>query len=849
MALDAKDFTNVEADIEFISKIANAAPDVANPGHPNGTATNRLGVTAKVATKMIEEATEAMTLNAFASLFPNGHPAALDRILTYRIIGGDLTKFYQVKTFYYHDVQGGANDDRFAVQVSQSNDAAGTGEVTVSEYVVGTGFTRANLQRITLAPVGGSGVTVEMVIDFGDGETPWAVYDGATSYATSGMARGSIQLVDNAAIDARFETLMATEANLDRGVFVPQMRNAYWRDVFKEIGIEGGLDGHDYYFSHMETTYFPNPAGNGIPLWRWRFRINDATLGIPVCEYSDSSNVDPATTGQLTDWVTFDTGSGIGGYTGVNAMANIDWSKVVWSSLNFFDYTTMAQSGIDRRNIYTNDEMDLFLENPNPRLRVTVGVAGDFPTVTEACENFYRAGLVPNNQSTIQPWSRQCGFTRQILIEVIDDNHVEDLNEVLMFPYLTIRGRGIDNTIFHHNSPDTNERLLEFRHSGCIEDCTLIQDGEAYIIHADDFNAASSTATLGPAVQYYRLRKVLRRVKLISKAVGNAWGWGCGISSWEYQLFEDCIFEKPNVSTAAGFIGIHTTPAMFRGAIVHFRRCTENTFFNVGATLISGFAQTTRNLVIVEDGNMKAVSLGSSFGNTASDMPAKAKQRLTWDASGNGVTIFDDDLMKVAKVAPGTAVGGTKGAALFGTDYDQKHGYGTSLVMEENPYRKLGVILGDCSVVNQTLTIGAVTKNLTANYTLMNQAAILADLNATFVATPISVVPFDEFVIHSDLQQRWIQAAAAIGKKRFVNIVADKAQVTSGRPDGFTVFDMALDGQDIIVESRKFAASLIPELAGYEGEFKIVAGVATATPADDPDSVGEVYNNVVRLYD
>ncbi len=116
-------------------------------------------------------------------LFPAAdHPVVLDRILALRIIGGDPTKFYHFRHFFYHDV-----GNRFTIYITQADDALGTNAVDVCLYTDGgVGITLVGQQPLTVPATGGSGISAQMVIDFGNGTTAFATYNG--TYATTGVA-------------------------------------------------------------------------------------------------------------------------------------------------------------------------------------------------------------------------------------------------------------------------------------------------------------------------------------------------------------------------------------------------------------------------------------------------------------------------------------------------------------------------------------------------------------------------------------------------------------------------------------------------------------------------------------
>lgn len=845
-------------DCVFIGKVATGAADLANPGHDPGTATNRLGGTSRTIAKVIvdidemaaealADAVETLAISGY-TLFPDTAPAAVKRIKLVRIFGGSVGKFYSIKQIYYRD----SGTTRFVCSISQSDDAAMTNEVLVCEVNVTTGANYTSPRQVfTATAVGGSGITATIVIDFSDNPlSGFFAYDASCNYATAGLPIGVvIPAVD---VSAQIEAALAADTiREERRTFLSVVRDNELEDWITDISIEGGDPGHQYMISQVWFEYYP-----GIPLYRWKVRIHDYTLGIDVCEYGNSSSTDPRLdAGRLPEWGRFVYGTITTGFTGITGNVKIDWSKVTWTGAIQRTYTLPSQSGINPVKVHTNDQMDSFLFGGYaPKNEILVGATQTFTTVTAAVNSLHRWGLVQNSQSTTLPWSDIVGYSNQYLITVVDDDHHEDLNELIMSPWITIRGKGIDNTIFTHTSPDTNERLAEFRHSGAIEDCTWIQRGGAYIIHSDAFNDFSIPAVNGPAIQRFRIRKAMRRVKLRHEGnTTNAWGWGSGLSSWEYQLFEDCIFERAATSgipAGSAIIGIHTAPNSSRPGTVHFRRCTADSYLNSEVALLSGFGMKVQHHVLIEDCDLKLVSISDTFvPASATDMPVKARNIIAWHASGDGIVQYSSANMKVLQVPAGATVGGTAKDKLLGELYDQKHGRGENSIVEANAQRKLGAIIGDRTSVSETLVINGVTHTFSGkNYTPLSEATILAEMNATFGASTVSVVNLAQFIIPPG-QRRNMVYGATIAAKRFVSYVSDKAQLATGRPDGFTMEAGVTDAADTVYEERTFAATMIPELATYEGEFKVVAGVATATSAGDPLSCGEVYNGVVVLYD
>lgn len=124
-------------------------------------------------------AAEALALSGY-TLFPDGHPAALDKILSLVLFGADPQKFYSVKQCFFKDV-----GTRFRLTIAQSDDAAMTGEVAVCEFELGSGAAYTGRKSFALTSLS-AGITGRAIVDFGDG-TPFATYDAACSYATAGL--------------------------------------------------------------------------------------------------------------------------------------------------------------------------------------------------------------------------------------------------------------------------------------------------------------------------------------------------------------------------------------------------------------------------------------------------------------------------------------------------------------------------------------------------------------------------------------------------------------------------------------------------------------------------------------
>lgn len=116
--------------------------------------------------------------------FPATHPAVLDRVKMVRLLGANPAKFYRVYHLFYHDV-----GTRAALWIYQSDDAAGAGSVAVAAFSADP-YSVVGVQPVQLAAQGGSGITGEALVDFGDGTTAFATYNG--TYADNGLGAPAI---------------------------------------------------------------------------------------------------------------------------------------------------------------------------------------------------------------------------------------------------------------------------------------------------------------------------------------------------------------------------------------------------------------------------------------------------------------------------------------------------------------------------------------------------------------------------------------------------------------------------------------------------------------------------------
>lgn len=118
--------------------------------------------------------------------FPSGHSTVLDRVKMVKLVGANPAKFYRVYHLFFKDI-----GTRAQINIYQSDDAAGTNSVSVAAWVVASGATNSGEMTVVLAAQGGSGITGEATVDFGDGTTAFSTYNG--TYANSGMGTPTVQ--------------------------------------------------------------------------------------------------------------------------------------------------------------------------------------------------------------------------------------------------------------------------------------------------------------------------------------------------------------------------------------------------------------------------------------------------------------------------------------------------------------------------------------------------------------------------------------------------------------------------------------------------------------------------------
>lgn len=745
-----------------------------------------------------------------------------------------------------------------ATEVGKESPGAG-GNLSVVGYV---GHVWVPIYAATGNPWGVATTTIVgyVRIKFGSGAA-FGTYVTAVSFAVGAVHTDRIQMSDTqkAVINGMIEVALKAEAERDDGVFVNTVRNTYIRDLFQWLKVEGtARPEHDYLIGFVETKrYSTGPTAFD----RIRFRIKDRISGAYVGEWGVVSALGTQLDVNALPPVIQFTNTGGAAFSGIYALARIDWTKLDLINGPTADtYTLMSEGGIRPENVLSNDRLDDFLDEIDGATVLRIGSGKDYSSVVAAITAQYIPGLsvIYNTYPNTNLWS----FSRQLHLKVVDAGYSEKTGGIPMIPFMTIEGRDRDTLLWKAagDADGPSARVLEFCFSGRLKNLTLRQDNPSdYCVHSDNFNGLSTAAAAGEAIQNFFIRQVCENVRFIAGPNNDGLLWGQGRSSGERNYFKDCEWIGENPNSGRACIYGHNAPGSTEPAIMWVEGNVFNSRMRAAVVMTTGFVNTVRNLVVFKNSIHVGMlsGTGCTIADSASDMPDLARDRVQEDYIGSHAYAheFGDSKMLVLATTPGQAVTGTAATLLFGS-YDQKHGRGEKLILEVSPYRKLGVRLGDCTSVNKTLTIAGQTHTFVNNYTGMTEASILAEVNAVLTTAPISVVRLDKYLVH-DLGQKGMARNASgttIAAKRFCNIRTvggvDSLQLaTAGdQPDCWTIEQQANGADDIVFmlnACEEFSANYIPELtAGGDGVYGIVNGVAT--PGATPPRIS-VLNGVAKL--
>jgi len=660
-------------------------------------------------------------------------------------------------------------------------------------------------------------------------------------YAVGGLKKGPLRrsTANKADVARQVEAALTAEADRQAGVFMSSVRTAYPRDLFDWIRVEERRPGHKYLISKIETVRFPG-------FDRISFVVRNATIGADIAE-GGFYVVAPGTIdlNALPPAIHMTKGSLPGSHP-EEVTAGVNWPKVAWgTAVN--NYTLLSQTGIDERNCLSPEDMDVFLDRPDPADVLEAGAGKAHAGIVAATHTLYSEPLA-SILYNFAP-SHLCNFSRQVVTRVTAKNHKEALGGLVMVDYQTIEGNGLD-TVFHEPA-GSNKRILENTFSGGVGRATLRQDNaNQYGVHIDRAGG-SPHATRN---HYYDLRCIAGPLHTVPF-------FGIGISPRQHIRFRamECIRE--NDTTTAAFILAHNSPNPDAAATLELDTVTCNQISGSAIALLGSFGGDVRNTCLVRDSKIHMISVGSTMVDGYAGMPRRAIQRVPWDIVGDvsGAVTFSDPGMYVLATTPGVSIDGALAEAVFG-ELD-RHGFGWVLNLDGSNY-SLGKNIGDCSTVNKSLQIGAQTYTATTDLRGVGAATIIAEINAACPANPVRLVRLSDHLYPTGIGHTMMtrnRSGLLIPAKRLLDermvagvrtlVLADGASDIAG----MSIFDMPDNADDDIVRHRLIAASWFTQwLSGGvlqtgtlpAGEFGVTNGVLDV---DAATKRAENLNGVVRL--
>lgn len=843
---------NASVDAADLGQIVGGAVDRSNPGHDSGTVTTRLGETVKTAAKVMASAAAALTLTGY-TLFPVGHSAVLDRILTLRMTNVDASKFYRIKQFYYRDL-----GTRARFTVTQSDDSAGTNSVDLFDWAPDPA-PYTGRQNLVLQATTGNGV-MEAIIDFGAPGASFALYSGSTSYANAGLPAGSVQ--PTPAVSGQIETALSSEAVQDRHVFNPLVRSTFLRSFFKELWFYNAIGGHQYIVSQFE--FF---SGGGTPFLRIYMR--DLTDNVDALHYTIAA---PSAM-SVADFVTWLKANQryirltdeVSGQRFYYANAVMNWDVLLTAAFGSVTFSTYATGGVDPSRVFTDGMISDYLESDHYHERLTVGAGGNYATLADAVADLtWGTPSVGGNGNT----SARAHYNNRVRLHLIDDvpagadfaDYLATYCELPMFVELEGRGRTrtrIRRKPLTGNPLDDNHAVMEAHFDHKVFDLRIYTETDPqYPLHSD---AVNRFCDVGNGInQRRRLRQKFTRMDLVMSPTHSGVGFGCGISSGQTIQFDDCqswhlntdIVFGPSVRPADFFfhntgptisnptIGVSPLPAW-----VIMNDCGSQTDSPHAVYLMTLEPAGLCNLVLNGSTFSMIEHDTAGGGEVVTDL---ARDRVQWVVSGvhSGPIKFRDlDGAWVLQTTPGVAVSGTAAALIFGAVDDLGRG---EKWIKNGTTKGLGPRLG----AGKTLTIGAQSITLAADQTGRTNAAILADINAALTSNPVSEVDiYLERYPDVGFTQRVKNASGVtIPKGRFVKKTA-RGRIALAQPGdvifGWTYRAILNGSSGEVITTKRIAVEYIEGATADAGPWGLAADGLFSTAA--ATKLGTAQGGVVSI--
>lgn len=777
----------------------------------------------------------------YAQPFMPNSLAAFQAVRRLELFGANTAKFYAVKYFFWNDA-----GTRFNFTIQQCDDANGTNPVDIASFA-SSGVSYSGLTEFTLAPVASSGVTGSLVVDF-TGLSSITVNSAPASAGDYNVRQISPKcLFDStaktASINARIQSPIDVSLALIPGSkkpFVDACTNLTIRSLITGAWVYGVDPTHQYIVSTIEVSVFPGLFS------RARVTIKDLTAGVDVCTWSTQSSgpvVFATYLASLPAVIKLTQGS-LGSYSGVYAVINMNWAAM--AAATTYTYSTAAQAGIHADFCLPDEQVADYLDRDYWHEIVRVGAAETYTTLRAAVESLQR---------DVAGGDFQCNrshYHHRILVDIVDAGTFNATN--LTIPeYVDIRGLGPAQTIILRENTNAYPQFQAHYDTKFIG-CTLQSDSNQYCIHSDDFNRLSVS---GGKRQNRMLRQKFKRVRLLGGTSQDAWLFGCGISSGQEIVFENVEAAHLNTATTAqaafGFhnsgptIGTPSLAASTKPAHVKMIGCraTDPTMYSLHVQSID---PSTVSMLTLIDCDFHCVRNDIASGEVLTDLAAA---RFGWEIGGvhaGPIYQYDPDGASVLATTAGVSVSGTAAALIFGTV--DELGRGTKWIKDATAY-SLGARLGDCSSVNKTLTIGAQTCTFSTNLTAVNNATIIAAINAACPSNTVSTVDISlETYPDTGFTRLMLNSTGStIPKGRFVTRTGANTIALAGSTDpifGWVYRDILNGRAGNVVTTRKIHQAYIGNAVSSSGKWGITSNGQLDFAAST--KIGDVQGGIVTVW-
>ena len=765
--------------------------------------------------------------------FEKGALPVFESIKHLQLFNTDKSKYYSVKYYFFND-----SGVRFNFSVYQSDDKSGAGAVVVCEFK-SSNQVYSGYEEFVLNETADSGITGTLVVDFDNVSGPFSFYGpnhSGSAIRTEALFNSQAQKAnENKVINAAVEKIRANEGKL-KLPFSAEMNNSYLRMLVKNVSVYGAKPGHNYLVYPKEIKHY-----------RRTWVLRDITDGVDIAQFRETvalDNVSPDYSSQPRYWKL--TQDALPTYSGTYAVIEVDWSKAITGDTA---YTAPEQGGIHADNIYTDYRIADYLDSDHYHEVIKVGSNEAYATLRLAVESLY------------WPGTKMCArahYNHRILIHIVEAGTF-NATDLEIPEWVEVKGLSWQETkIIRENT--NSAPVLQAHHSTKTSDCEILSESDEYCIHSDDFNRLSRDPESNNKSDWPRtLRQSFKNMRLVGGDNQKTWLFGCGVSSGQTILFDDVYAEHQAVlpnnpsSSAFGFhntgptVGVPDIARSERGGKVILRNCQSPDLGGQGVYLQSlGGEGTAKSLLVLESSIFGLIKQDVVTSEVIVDL---AKDRFEWQVSGvyDGAIWFNDPDCLVLSTTPNVAVSGSAASILFGTIDELGHG---EKWIKDATVKSLGARLGDCSSANKTLDIAGQVHTFNTNLTLLNNATIIGQINASITNNPVAEVNIaTEFFPDTGFSFRAKNTSGVtLSQGRFVTRLSDGTIKLCGENDkvfGWLPRSILNNRVGKVVTSKQISSAYING-ASVDGEFGLSAngeldyGAAT--------KVGIVQNAIVSLY-